>query len=161
MEISDFKLSKTQNWFCEFLGYEIEVNLEIDDEELIEDFKYLVNEINKWDAGLFRKIQPMLFSYYQDTLLCCGETEPVIDNEEDIWEHVSIGALYLFSHDSLCYVMASGGCDWEEEHGLEIDLDETGRILYVGSFISNGFQSDPKNPRHGNYVKANLSSGSI
>ena len=155
MEIGDFGNSRKVSWFCDFLGYEIEVQLEVEPEEKAEDYANLISQINKWDSSFFKKLEPMLFAYYENTLLMCGEEEPIIKSPENVWQHIRIGSLILFSHESVCYVMASGYCAWEEEHGLEIDVDETNSVHYLGSFISNGFHENPNKPSYGNYVQGN------
>ncbi|WP_196139580.1 hypothetical protein [Aliikangiella sp. G2MR2-5] len=143
---------KKQSWYSEFLGYEIEVNLRVDEDESAEKLVQLLASIEEWDVSFFGNLEPMLYSYYKETLLCCGETEPVIDSQDKIWKYVRVSELQIFSHHSRSYVMACGSCDWEEEHGLEIDIDEFGKVVYVGSFIGNGFRANPDNPEYGNFV---------
>lgn len=152
MDISHFKNSKTHIWFCDVLGYEIMVKLEVEKNETVESYSDLIRCINKWDVKLLDKLEPIIFDYYEDTLLMCGETESQIESPKDIWAYLKISSLKIFTHGSAFYVMADGFCDWEVEHGLEIDFNEFFDILYVGSFIGNGFYEDPKNPSYGNYV---------
>nr|WP_221274575.1 hypothetical protein [Thaumasiovibrio subtropicus] len=83
-----------------------------------------------------------------------GEKYPAIQMSEDIWKFLRIGTITLFSHDEQYYAMANGSCEWEQEHGLEIDVNEFNQVLYVGSFISNGFHENPENPSTYNYVKS-------
>ena len=152
MKISDFSQSNEHSWFCKFLGYEVEVNLEIEEEENFGDFENIVCNIEQWDSNFFQVLEPMLFAYYKDTIRLTGESELVIDSPTKIWKHIYIGELNIFSHDSIYYVLLSGNCDWEKEHGLEIDVNENAKVLYVGSFIGNGFRADPNKPKYYNYV---------
>lgn len=84
MYIRDFEEKKEQSWFCDFLGYEIVIVLNIEPDEKIEGFSNLLDNVTKWDSSFFKKLEPMLYAYYKNTLLMCGETEPVIDSPESI-----------------------------------------------------------------------------
>lgn len=156
MKIKEFKNSLEQSFHFEFLNYEVDIVIELEGDEPIEGFGKILGLVTSWDKGFFEQLEPMLFGYYDETLAMCGEECPVIQTKKDIWGFLRIGAIYLFLYEGQYYAMVSGGCDWEGEHGLEFDVNEMNQILYVGSFISNGFHEDPGNPSTHNYVAYNL-----
>ena len=154
MNLSNFKHSNTYNWFCDFLDYKIEVNL--NSEGPINSYSEIIKKINEWDNNFFIKLESMLFDFYEDTLIMCGETEPTINSKADIWGFMRIGSIEIINDGSEKFIMLTGGCDWEEEHGLEIDINENGRVLYVGCFIGNGYSDDPDNPMYSNFVQGDI-----
>ena len=155
MDISNFSAGNKFNWPCVYLGYEIEVSIDLEDGDKIEDYTSLVKTVDSWNDSFFKNLEPMLFAYYKNTLIMCGENEPVINNPSEIWKFLRIGSLSLLSNEEKRFILASGYCDWETEHGLEIDINENNQVVYVGSYISNGFYEDPNNPSTHNFVDGN------
>ena len=155
MKIEDFQNDNKHDHYFEFLDYEVEVNLELEHGEKKDDFGLLVNNINAWSNSFFKHLEPMLYAYYENTLIMCGESEPIIESPSDIWRFMRIGSLMLHSNESEYYILASGWCAWEEEHGLEFDVNSSNEVVYLGSFINNGFYEDPKNPSPHNFIEGN------
>jgi hypothetical protein len=63
-----------------------------------------------------------------------GEEPPVrLRKRKDVWKHVRLGQVFIPEHGTTSdrYVFVSGGCDWEEEHGLEL-LFKNERLFTVG-----------------------------
>ena len=77
-----------------------------------------------------------LFAYYRDMHACDDDPEEldalmgVPATPQDIWPHVSVHSVCARTNpdDGLAYVMVSGNCAWEPEHGLLMVWRE-GRVL--------------------------------
>jgi hypothetical protein len=77
-----------------------------------------------------------LFAYYRDTHACDDDPEELDDlmgvpaTPEVIWPHVAVYSVCARTNpdDGLAYVMVSGNCAWEPEHGLLMVWRE-GRVL--------------------------------
>jgi hypothetical protein len=63
-----------------------------------------------------------------------GDEPPVrLRKRDDIWKHVRFRQVFIPQHGTTRdrYVFVHGGCDWEEEHGLEL-LFKNERLFRVG-----------------------------
>lgn len=153
MTPEDFRESRSRTLHVEFLGYEVDVEAEVADSEL-DRLADVIENVVRWNEAFFGKLEGMLLDYCRTTLRNCGETEPVVRTSDELWRNVRIGSLVLLRHDGASFVMASGRCEWEIEHGLEFDVDATDRVLYVGPFIGNGFHEDPDEPNPMNFASS-------
>ncbi len=156
MNISEFSNSATYDWYCDFLGYDIEVSIELEGCEERQNFSAILQNVSDWNKSFFRELEKYLFAYYDETIAMCGESEPVISIPSNVWKFVKIGSISIFSKNGHQFAQGSGWCEWEEEHGLEFDVNKTNQIVYVGSFISNGFYEDPDNPSSYNFIGENV-----
>ena len=83
-----------------------------------------------------------LFAYYQDTR--ARDDDPdwhdsqmgVPATPQDIWPHVSVFSVCARTNpdDGLAYVMVSGNCAWEQEHGLLMVWREGQILNKVGGY---------------------------
>jgi len=67
-----------------------------------------------------------------------GDDPPVaLPNRSDVWKHVQLRRVFIPHHGTTRdrYVFVEGGCDWEEEHGLEL-LFKNERLFRVGEEFS-------------------------
>lgn len=113
MKIAEFRENLEQSWFCEFLNTEIDIAIELGEGDAIEDFETILENVQSWKEAFFKRLEPMLFAYCDETLAMCGEDYPSIENERDVWKFIHIGSITLHSHEGNHYAMASGGCEWE------------------------------------------------
>jgi hypothetical protein len=63
-----------------------------------------------------------------------GEDPPMrLTKRSDVWKHARLGQLFIPQHGTSAdrYVFVCGGCDWEDEHGLEL-LFKNERLFKVG-----------------------------
>ncbi len=63
-----------------------------------------------------------------------GETPPVrLRKRANVWRHLRLRQVFVPQHGNTQdrYVFIQGGCDWEEEHGLEL-LFKNERLFRVG-----------------------------
>jgi hypothetical protein len=89
-----------------------------------------------------------VFLYYLD---CKGSFAPgqpgyvEIASPKDVWKHVHFGpeaTVGLRAKDGKIYVSLECSCDWEEEHGLQIVLEEGRRVNKVGPFDGHVTNAD-------------------
>jgi len=94
-----------------------------------------VEEFTRNWSALRRQLERPLFAYYWSTLVGASESGPRISSQDEIWRYVSIGEIRPELSDSGDrYVRVTGGCSWEEEHGLEIQIRNGTEIIYCGTF---------------------------
>ncbi|SHG40591.1 hypothetical protein SAMN04488109_0095 [Chryseolinea serpens] len=62
-----------------------------------------------------------VYKYYHETLKH-GYTKPLtVKTSSEIWNHVSPGEIIIdWNEHGEFYLCVSCGCDWEEEHGLQL-----------------------------------------
>jgi outer membrane biosynthesis protein TonB len=81
-----------------------------------------------------------VFLYYLD---CKGSHAPgdagyvEIASPKDVWNHIGFGpdaTVQRRDKDGKIYVSLECSCDWEEEHGLQLVLEEGKRVVKVGPF---------------------------
>lgn len=89
-----------------------------------------------------------VFLYYLD---CKGSFAPgqpgyvEIASPKDVWKHVHFGpeaTVGLRAKDGKIYVSLECSCDWEQEHGLQIVLEEGKRVNKVGPFDGHVTNAD-------------------
>ena len=102
----------------------------------------------------FRDVVRNLLSRTRDTLLAVSpdlqeyctdinqfldsEDELHVENPDDLWNHVSFGGeVYIERRhygDRKLYATIECGCDWEEEHGLQLVLREGLAVTKLGPY---------------------------
>lgn len=112
-----------------------------DDDPAKEDFHVAVKNFLALDQSALKDATAHVFQYYQD---CAANSTPgdddyvMIEKPEDVWEHVRFGDEPVVSRryygDEGVYVSLSCGCDWEEEHGLQIVFKHGLKINKVGPY---------------------------
>jgi hypothetical protein len=89
-----------------------------------------------------------VFLYYLD---CKGSFAPghpehvEIARPADVWNHVELGGEATVGRrdaDGKIYVSLECSCDWEQEHGLQIVLEEGLRVNKVGPFDGHPTNAD-------------------
>lgn len=185
MNLANIKFTKTQNeheadwydWLSEeaaipFLnGLKVPIRLDFDDQEL-QDLKdeieqTLLNALALDDRD--RDIaKTHLYAYYKDFVLDVGEEcleeMPPQNDESNILDYVHISTLSIcrsqMTEDFYCQF--TGGCDWEEEHGVLISFKDGKTIARVGDYghVSNADAyadtSMDKYVYHGNNIKTTV-----
>lgn len=131
--------------------------LDCDDAEIV-----LVGYLDDPAQEEFRDVIQNLLSRTRNTLLAASsdlqrycsdinqfvETEEklYVDNAHDLWNHVRLGrAIYIERRDygdRKLYATIECGCDWEQEHGLQIVLREGLCVTKLGPFDGHLTNSD-------------------
>jgi hypothetical protein len=89
-----------------------------------------------------------VFLYYLDCKGSFAPGEPghvEIASPKDVWNHLQFGpdaTVGRREKDGTIYVSLECSCDWEEEHGLQIVLEEGRRVNKVGPFDGHMTNAD-------------------
>jgi len=115
-------------------GERCEISVEgYDDDENQEDFHVAIANFLSIEPSVLDAAEPYIFQYYQD----CSSYVPelTIHLPSDVWRHIDFGDLTvsrdLFG-DRGIYASLACGCDWEEEHGLQIVFRNGAEVNKVG-----------------------------
>jgi hypothetical protein len=99
--------------------------------------------------SVLKEAEPHIFRYYQDCNKCWESSDPefiTIESEKDVWNHVRLGDEPIVQRraygDQGVYISLECGCDWEEEHGLQIVFKNGLRVNKVGSCDGHVTNSD-------------------
>ena len=86
-------------------------------------------------------IECALYAYYRDTAVGVTESGPFISNAQSVWQHVSLSHLRVLAgqQGDLGVTQVTGGCSWEDEHGLELDFLGGIKLIYVGQYDGRGY----------------------
>jgi hypothetical protein len=133
------------NWLCSkliavpMLGQECRFILEgyANDPRPVE-FHAAVANFLAASPEVLRAAESALFQYYQD----CEEFWLKCDNpplaRADIWSHIQLGNGPMVSRrpygDQGIYISLECGCEWEDEHGLEIVFKNGERVNKIGPY---------------------------
>lgn len=91
-----------------------------------------------------------LFAFYQDFFLDVGDDlldeMPYQENDENILDFISLSRVTLSHSEQTkrCYMVVSGGCDWEIEHGLSVSFENGNRLVWVGEASGDLYHTDAK-----------------
>ena len=120
-----------------------------DEDSRKDEFHSAIANFLSIDESVLQEAEPHVFHYYQD---CNVDWDPDddefldIDSPSDVWSHVQFGSEPTFSRrayrDKGIYVSVECGCDWEEEHGLQIVFKNGLKVNKVGPFDGHLTNSD-------------------
>ena len=99
--------------------------------------------------SVLKEAEPHVFRYFQ---ACKVNWEPedleflAIQSPGDVWRHVQLGSEPMVTRrsygDKAIYISLECGCDWEEEHGLQIVFKNGLRVNKVGPYDGHLTNSD-------------------
>ncbi|MEZ6142640.1 MAG: hypothetical protein R3B84_18930 [Zavarzinella sp.] len=131
---------------CQFLvkGYE--------GDSRREEFHAAIVNFLSASPSVLKEVEPHLFQYYRD---CCEGLEPEdfedlgiteLQSPADVWQYVRLGNDPLVTRraygDHGIYVSVECGCDWEQEHGLQIIFKDGLRVNKIGPYDGHVTNSD-------------------
>ncbi len=74
------------------------------------------------------------------------EGKPPIKSADELWQHVQLGSEPMVTRrpygDEGIYISVECGCDWEEEHGLQLVLKNGLKINKLGGYDGHLTNSD-------------------
>jgi hypothetical protein len=108
---------------------------------LIEADNVLENFLNLANNDRLKGSQ-LVFDYYKETLKF-GYTQSLdIENMADIWNYVYPSEVFIhWDENGEFYLCVSCGCEWEEEHGLQLVFKD-GKKLTRASGHDGGFTDE-------------------
>lgn len=93
------------------------------------------------DQSVLKNAEKHIYQYYQNCLQQMEEDDfqaVVIESPRDVWAHVRLGNEPLISRraygDHGVYVSVACGCDWEDEHGLQIVFKNGSEVNKIGPY---------------------------
>jgi len=125
-------------------GERCEISVEgYEDDENQEDFHVAIANFLSIEPSVLDAAEPYIFQYYQD----CSAYVPelTIRSSDEVWRHISFGYPTVFrdlSGNGGIYVSLECGCDWEEEHGLEIVFRNGAEVNKIGPCDGHPTNSD-------------------
>lgn len=89
------------------------------------------------DLNYKKEISSYVYKNYQDFVGVANDSGfPVvqINNRDDIWQNIDITEIYVTRrpyNDKDIYIVLSGGCTWEEEHGIQLVFRQGKKLTRV------------------------------
>lgn len=112
-----------------------------------DDFHVAIANFLSGSPAILREADEPLFRYYKDFekwWLQAGERP--IKSADDLWKHVRLGTsphvMRRPDGDNGVYVAIECGCDWEQEHGLQIVLKNGAKVNKLGGYDGHLTNSD-------------------
>ena len=101
------------------------------------------------DASALKEAEEHVFRYYKDyeeNWKSCDDDFVAIESSKEVWRHVRFGSEPVVQRrkygDKWIYVSLECGCDWEEEHGMQLVFKNGLKISKVGPFDGHLTNSD-------------------
>ena len=119
-----------------------------------EEFHAAIANFLSGSPIVLRDAQNDLFRYYEDCKEFWEEDgNAPIASASDVWQHVRLGGEPMVQRraygDKGVYISIECGCDWEDEHGLQIVLKNGLKVNKLGPYNGHLTNSDA-------YARANL-----
>ena len=122
------------------LPFDTELEVIVDEDVEIVYVEKCIEYINNLPQSLLNKISERAYKYYDFIRNECGDVDDILP--EKIMEHVY--PLNIFVEKPEADIPAFDiecGCDWEEEHGMEIII-KGDELLYIGEYAGLGPWAD-------------------
>ena len=120
-----------------------------DDDPDKEAFLVAIANFLSLPESALKKSERYVFQYYkdlEDAWKSYDDDFKPIPSPADVWKHVRLGTAPTVSRrahgDKGIYVSVECGCDWEEEHGLQIVFKNGLKVNKVGPFDGHLTNSD-------------------
>ncbi len=126
------------------------VREDYENDENKEEFHAAIENFMEIDESPLRDAAEHIFQYYRycaDNFdVTDDEDFPTIESPDDVWGYVHLGSEPMFTRraygDKAIYVSLECGCDWEEEHGLQIVFKNGRTVNKVGAYDGHVTNSD-------------------
>ena len=131
-----------------FRGKECRIVLEgYEEDNRKEDFHVAIGNFLSASSAVLREADEPLFRYYKDfEEWWLEDGKKPIEPGFDFWQHVRLGSEPMVSRrhygDKGVYISVECGCDWEQEHGLQLVLKNGLRVNKLGGYDGHLTNSD-------------------
>ncbi len=130
-----------------FGGKLCRIVLEGYDDERKEEFHAADANFLSGTPAVLREADEPLFRYYKDfEEWWLQDDKPAIKSTDEVWQHVQLGSEPMVSRrsygDKGIYISVECGCDWEQEHGLQLVFKNGLRINKLGGYDGHLTNSD-------------------
>ena len=120
-----------------------------DDDPNKEDYHTAIANFLAIDRSVLAASEEHVFQYYKRYSESCGSGDDdfvFIDSASQVWRHVRLGTKPYVTRraygDTGIYISLECGCDWEEEHGLQIVFKNGLKVNKVGPYDGHLTNSD-------------------
>jgi hypothetical protein len=112
-----------------------------------EDYHVAIANFLSGSPAILREADEPLFRYYKDfEEWWLEDNQQPIKSADELWQHVRLGSEPVVSRrpygDCGIYVSVECGCDWEEEHGLQLVLKNGLKVNKLGGYNGHLTNSD-------------------
>jgi hypothetical protein len=131
-----------------FGGKQCRIVLEgYDEDERKEDFHVAIANFLSGSPAVLREADEPLFRYYRDFEEWWLEDDKrPIKSANELWQYVRLGSEPMVSRrpygDKGIYISVECGCDWEQEHGLQLVLKNGLKVNKLGGYDGHLTNSD-------------------
>jgi hypothetical protein len=131
-----------------FGGKQCQIALEgYDEDERKEDFHAAIANFLASNSAVLREADEPLFRYYKDfEEYWLEEGNLQIKSAEELWQHIELGSKAIVTRrsrgDKGVYITIECGCDWEDEHGLQLVLKNGLKVNKLGGYDGHLTNSD-------------------
>ena len=131
-----------------FRGKECRIVLEgYEEDNRKEDFHVAIGNFLSASSAVLREADEPLFRYYKDfEEWWLEDGKKPIKPGDELWQHVRLGSEPMVSRrhygDKGVYISVECGCDWEQEHGLQLVLKNGLRVNKLGGYDGHLTNSD-------------------
>jgi hypothetical protein len=118
-----------------------------DEDECKGEFHAAIANFLSGTPAVLREADEALFRYYKDFEEWWKEDGKLpINSADELWQHVRLGSEPMVSRrsygDKGVYISVECGCDWEEEHGLQLVLKNGQKVNKLGGYDGHLTNSD-------------------
>ncbi len=120
-----------------------------DDDQAKEEFHTAITNFLAADQSILTEVEPYIYQYYErckDYYAPDDEEYVSIASARDVWNHIRLGSEPMFTRraygDKGIYVSLECGCDWEQEHGLQIVFKNGLKVNKIGAYDGHVTNSD-------------------
>jgi hypothetical protein len=131
-----------------FGGKQCRIVLEgYDEDESKQDFHVAIANFLSGNPAILREADESLFRYYRDfEEWWLEDDKQPIKSADELWQHVRLGSEPMVSRrsygDKGIYISVECGCDWEQEHGLQLVLKNGRKVNKLGGYDGHLTNSD-------------------
>ena len=112
-----------------------------------EDFHAAIANFLGGSPSVLREADDALFRYYKDfEEYWKDDGHSPIKTPEELWRHIRLGSEPMVKRrhygDKGIYISVECGCDWEQEHGLQLVLKNGLKVNKLGGYDGHLTNSD-------------------
>lgn len=118
-----------------------------DEDERKEEFHVAIANFLSGSPAVLREADEPLFRYYKDfEKWWLEDHKKPIKSANELWKHVRLGSEPMVTRrsygDKGVYISVECGCDWEQEHGLQLVLKNGLKVNKLGGYDGHHTYSD-------------------
>jgi hypothetical protein len=158
--LGEVTLNKDLGWYYSnpiavpmFRGKLCRIVLEgYDSDDRKEDFHVAIANFLSGSPAVLREVDEPLFRYYKDfEEWWLASDQAPITSADELWQHVRLGDEPIVKRrsdgDKGIYISIESGCDWEDEHGLQLVLKNGLKVNKLGGYDGHLTNADAAGDR--------------